>query len=116
MHFTVDEILNYIYFCHTYTCKIICIQVSRNIEFQNHSTAISIDEGGEEQIFENLNLHKEVLHGVKQQPWPLRKKLKLVRQAKSYVRKHEGALQERLAQTRSTRDAIARASILLTKV
>ncbi|XP_031776655.1 transmembrane channel-like protein 2 isoform X2 [Nasonia vitripennis] len=78
-------------------------------------TAISIDEGGEEQILDNLKLHKEVLHGVKQQPWPLRKKLKLVRQAKAYVRKHEGALQERLAQTRSTRDAIARASILLTK-
>ncbi|OXU24019.1 hypothetical protein TSAR_012214 [Trichomalopsis sarcophagae] len=78
-------------------------------------TAISIDEGGEEQILDNLKLHKEVLYGVKQQPWPLRKKLKLVRQAKAYVRKHEGALQERLAQTRSTRDAIARASILLTK-
>ncbi|XP_048515519.1 transmembrane channel-like protein isoform X2 [Athalia rosae] len=79
-------------------------------------TAISIEEGGtQEQIFENLKLHKEVLSGVKQQPWPLRRKIKLVQQAKSYVRRHEGALQERLAQNRSTRDVIARASILVNK-
>ncbi|XP_046604050.1 transmembrane channel-like protein [Neodiprion virginianus] len=79
-------------------------------------TAISVDEGGtQEQIFENLKLHKEVLSGVKQQPWPLRRKIKLVQQAKSYVRRHEGVLQERLAQNRSTRDVIARASILFNK-
>ncbi|XP_024945127.1 transmembrane channel-like protein 3 [Cephus cinctus] len=80
------------------------------------STAISIEDGGtQEQIFENLKLHKEVLSGVRQQPWPLRRKMKLVQQAKSYVRRHEGALQERLAQSRSTRDVIARASILINK-
>ncbi|KAL7298233.1 hypothetical protein TKK_0009222 [Trichogramma kaykai] len=93
-------------------------------------TAISMDDCGvgsrtaaatntalveEQRIFENLKLHKEVLNGVKQQPWPLGRKLKLVRQAKVYVRKHEGALQERLAQSRSTRDAIARASIIIAK-
>ncbi|XP_016911947.2 transmembrane channel-like protein isoform X2 [Apis cerana] len=79
-------------------------------------TAISMEESGsQEQIFEKLKLHKEVLSGVKQQPWPLRRKIKLVRQAKSYVRRHEGVLQERLAQTRSTKDAIARVSLFATK-
>ncbi|XP_076248712.1 transmembrane channel-like protein [Calliopsis andreniformis] len=79
-------------------------------------TAISIEESGsQEQIFEKLKLHKEVLSGVKQQPWPLRRKIKLVRQAKSYVRKHEGVLQERMAQRRSTRDAIARVSLFMNK-
>ncbi|XP_043784830.1 transmembrane channel-like protein 3 isoform X2 [Apis laboriosa] len=79
-------------------------------------TAISIEESGsQEQIFEKLKLHKEVLSGVKQQPWPLRRKIKLVRQAKSYVRRHEDVLQERLAQTRSTKDAIARVSLFATK-
>lgn len=81
------------------------------------STTISIEESGsQEQIFEKLKLHKEVLSGVKQQPWPLRRKIKLVRQAKSYVRRHEGVLQERLAQTRSTKDAIARISLFTSKV
>ncbi|XP_033223167.1 transmembrane channel-like protein 2 isoform X2 [Belonocnema kinseyi] len=79
-------------------------------------TAISVEDGGsEEMIFEQLKLHKEVLSGVKTQPWPLRRKLKLVRQAKAYVRKHEGALQERLAQSHNTRDVLARVSILLNK-
>jgi hypothetical protein len=74
------------------------------------------ESGNQEQIFENLKLHKEVLSIVKQQPWPLRRKIKLVRQAKAYVRQHEGALQERFAQSRSTKDAIVRVSLLMTKV
>lgn len=86
-----------------------------NDEF--NSTIISMEESGnQEQIFENLKLHKEVLGGVKQQPWPLRRKIRLVRQAKAYVRRHEGALQERLAQSRSTKDVIARISLFMTKV
>lgn len=81
------------------------------------STVISMEESGnQEQIFENLKLHKEVLGGVKQQPWPLRRKIRLVRQAKAYVRRHEGALQERLAQRRSTKDVIARVSLFVTQV
>ncbi|CAL1686297.1 unnamed protein product [Lasius platythorax] len=79
-------------------------------------TIISMEESGnQEQIFENLKLHKEVLGGVKQQPWSLRRKIRLVRQAKAYVRRHEGALQERLAQSRSTKDVIARVSFYVTK-
>lgn len=86
-----------------------------NNEF--NSTIISMEEcGTQEQIFENLKLHKEVLSGVKQQPWPLRRKMKLVRQAKSYVRRHEGVLQERLAQSRSTKNVIARISFFMSKV
>ncbi|XP_011687100.1 PREDICTED: transmembrane channel-like protein 3 [Wasmannia auropunctata] len=79
-------------------------------------TIISMEESSnQEQIFENLNLHKEVLSGTKQQPWPLRRKIKLVRQAKAYIRRHEGVLQERLAQSHSTKDVIARVSLFMTK-
>lgn len=82
-----------------------------------NSTIISMEESGnQEQIFENLKLHKEVLSGIKQQPWPLRRKIKLIRQAKIYIRRHEGVLQERLAQSRSTKDIIARLSLFITKV
>lgn len=77
--------------------------------------SISMEERGEELIFEKLKLHKEVLSGIRQQPWPLRRKIKLVRQAKIYVRQHEGALHDRLAQRHSTRDVLARMSILLDK-
>lgn len=37
-------------------------------------------ESTQEQIFENIRLHKEVIQSVKLQPWHIRKKLKLVRQ------------------------------------
>ena len=75
-------------------------------------------EGGtqEQMIFENLKLHKEVLSSAKLERWSLRRKINVVKQAKSYIRSHEGALQERLAQSRNTRDAVARASIVVNKV
>ncbi|CAH0401812.1 unnamed protein product [Chilo suppressalis] len=83
-------------------------------------TAISIEEGQptnavvtQEQIFENIHLHKEVLGSVKQQPLGMRRKLKIVHQAKTYIKRHEGQLQERLAQSKSTRDIYARFNILL---
>lgn len=85
------------------------------------STAISFDDGTnqdstQEQIFENIRLHKEVLQSVKMQPWSMRRKLRLVRQAKAYVARHEGALQERFAMSRSTRDLLARFRIVLATV
>jgi hypothetical protein len=81
------------------------------------STAISMEEGmTQEQIYENLRLHKEVLNSVKQQPWGMRRKLRLVQQAKAYVKRHEGELQERLAQNKTTRDILASFNIILIKV
>ncbi|XP_028177658.1 transmembrane channel-like protein 3 [Ostrinia furnacalis] len=81
-------------------------------------TAISMEESQpavvtQEQIFENIHLHKEVLGSVKQQPLGMRRKLKIVHQAKAYIKRHEGQLQERLAQSKSTRDIYARFNILL---
>ncbi|XP_022160747.1 transmembrane channel-like protein 3 isoform X2 [Myzus persicae] len=80
-------------------------------------TAINIEDAGisQEQIFENIRLHKEVLGSVRQQPWSIRRKMKLVQQAKEYVKKHEGQLQERLAMSKSTRDIMARFHIVLVK-
>ncbi|XP_065340682.1 transmembrane channel-like protein [Cloeon dipterum] len=81
-------------------------------------TAVSGEDGSgttQEQIFERLRLHKEVLQSARQQSWPMRRKMKLVRQAKGYIRRHEGALQERLAHSRNTRDLAARAQLLLLK-
>lgn len=75
-----------------------------------------MEEAVQEQILQTIKLHKEVLSSVKLQPWSMRRKLRLVRQAKAYIRRHEGALQERLAQSRSTRDILARANILIVKV
>lgn len=48
-------------------------------------------ESTQEQIFENIRLHKEVIQSVKLQPWHIRKKLKLVRQVCEGDEKAEGA-------------------------
>lgn len=90
-------------------------------EINISSTAITVDDNAlnevaQEEIFENIKLHKEVLSNVKMQPWNMRKKLRLVVQAKSYIKKHEGQLQERLAQSHSTKDMLARWNIVLIKV
>nr|XP_032291353.1 uncharacterized protein LOC6623193 [Drosophila virilis] len=90
-----------------------------NVERRRSSVYTTSSEEGtnqestQEQIFENIRLHKEVIQSVKLQPWHIRKKLKLVRQAKTYVARHEGALQERFAMSRSTRDLWARFKILM---
>lgn len=75
-----------------------------------------MEDEGQEQIFEQLRLHKEVLSGVRNQPWPMRRKLRLVVQAKRYIRRHEGALQERLAHSRTTKDLLASCNIFLAQV
>ncbi|XP_044745628.1 transmembrane channel-like protein 3 [Coccinella septempunctata] len=82
-------------------------------------TAITVEDSvqaaSQEQIFENIKIHKEVLQYVKMQPWDMRKKLKLVIQAKAYIKRHEGALQERLANSGSTKDRLARFYIYFLK-
>ncbi|VVC45319.1 TMC [Cinara cedri] len=80
-------------------------------------TTINIEEDSlsEEQLFENIRLHKEVLGSVCLQPWPMRRKMKLVQQAKEYVKKHEGQLQERLAMKKNTWNLWARFKIFIVK-
>lgn len=70
----------------------------------------------QEQIFENIRVHKEVLQQVKWQPWSMKRKLKLVQQAKSYIARHEGELQERFASAKSTKDIVARIKIVVNTV
>lgn len=46
----------------------------------------------------------------------MRRKLRLVRQAKEYIARHEGALQERFAMSRNTKDLFARLKIIIATV
>ncbi|XP_050334193.1 transmembrane channel-like protein [Bactrocera neohumeralis] len=89
------------------------VERRRSSVYTSSSDEGTNQESTQEQIFENIRLHKEVIQSVKLQPWPMRKKLKLVRQAKTYVARHEGALQERFAMSRSTKDLWARFKILM---
>lgn len=64
---------------------VIKMQLHQFFVILSNSTAISVEDGtnqesSQEQIYENIRLHKEVIQSVKLQPWSMRKKLKLVRQ------------------------------------
>lgn len=70
----------------------------------------------QEQIYENIRLHKEIIQSVKNQPWSLSKKYKIVQKVKQYISKHEDTLQERFAMSGNTKDLYARFKILLADV
>ena len=67
------------------------------------------------QHHQQLALHKEVVVNMRYQPWPLGRKLRILRRAKQFVREHEGALQQRLAESRAARDVFARAQMFISK-
>ena len=50
---------------------------------------------------DTLKLHREVIEQVKYQLWPLDKKMRILQQAKEYVKKHESEMEERLAQSKT---------------
>ncbi|KFB36673.1 AGAP007628-PA-like protein [Anopheles sinensis] len=69
--------------------------------------------GRQDKLFDTIRLHKEVLQTVKLQPISMKRKLKLVQQAKSYITRHEGALQEHFT-SRTARSLVAQFNIFLT--
>ncbi len=135
MEVTVDVPLFLLQVLESESISIISAVIDTFIFLLQYRTAISMDDEGatQEQIFENIRLHKELLEHVKQQPWEMRRKLKLVsretlcfryskifmfqtQQAKEYVKIHEGELQSRLAQSRNTKDIMAGFKLLMMRV
>uniref|UniRef100_A0A8C8SVX9 Transmembrane channel-like protein n=1 Tax=Pelusios castaneus TaxID=367368 RepID=A0A8C8SVX9_9SAUR len=50
------------------------------------------DSNDPEQIFQNIQFQKEIVANIRGRPWPMRQKLKALRQAKEIVLKYEGRL------------------------
>lgn len=74
------------------------------------------EQDQQESTLEHVALHKEVVQNMRYQPWDMGRKLRVLRRAKLFVRQHEGALQQRLAESRTVRDFFARGRIITTKV
>ncbi|GFS58876.1 transmembrane channel-like protein 2 [Nephila pilipes] len=76
-------------------------------------TAISIEEEETpEEVKENMRLNKQIIETIKLQPWRMKKKYKILRKAKTYVRKHEGEL----AQSKRSKDVFAKYTLLWSRV
>ncbi|XP_022643750.1 transmembrane channel-like protein 3 [Varroa destructor] len=65
-------------------------------------TAIDF-ENSEDEVKENIRYHKNMIESIKTQPWSMAKKLRMLRTAKAYIKKHEGEL----AQSKQARDIFA---------
>lgn len=89
------------------------VKSSSNMEVE---ALLSGGSNDEEQLGGHVALHKEVVGNMRYQPWPIGRKLRILRKAKLYVRQHEGVLQQRLAESRAAKDVFASARLLLTKV
>lgn len=74
------------------------------------------DQGQQDSTLEHVALHKEVVHNMRYQPWDMGRKLRVLRRAKLFVQQHEGALQQRLAESRTVKDFFARGRLLTAKV
>ncbi len=85
---------------------------AESLESYDDSLSISTQE----QLYDNIRLHKEIIQSVKLEPWSLSKKYKIVQKAKQYVARHEDTLQERFAQSGNTKDLYARFKIVLADV
>ena len=48
----------------------------------------------EEEIIETLKAHKQIIANIKTQQWPMHRKLRILRRAKLYIKKHEGDLKQ----------------------
>lgn len=81
----------------------------------DHSIGRDESAGRQDKLFDTIRLHKEVLQTVKLQPISMKRKLRLVQQAKSYITRHEGALQEHFT-SRTARSLLAQFNIFLTTV
>ncbi|XP_048337657.1 transmembrane channel-like protein 3 [Sphaerodactylus townsendi] len=51
-----------------------------------------VDSSDPEQIFQNIQFQKEIMSNIRCRPWPMRQKLRALRQAKEIVLKYEGRL------------------------
>ncbi|XP_029975151.1 transmembrane channel-like protein 3 [Salarias fasciatus] len=69
--------------------------------YQDHQQGLSDDEDKEdervesndpEEMFQNIQYQKEIIANIRTRPWPMRRKLKVLKQAREIVLQYEGRL------------------------
>ncbi|XP_036443269.1 transmembrane channel-like protein 3 [Colossoma macropomum] len=51
-----------------------------------------VDSNDPEELFQNIQVQKELIANIRTRPWPMRRKLKVLKQAREIVLKYEGRL------------------------
>uniref|UniRef100_A0A8B9TS32 Transmembrane channel-like protein n=1 Tax=Anas platyrhynchos TaxID=8839 RepID=A0A8B9TS32_ANAPL len=68
------------------------ISIYRNLNSDEDISEDKADNHDPEQIFQNIQYQKEIMSNIRCRPWPMRQKLRALRQAKEIVLKYEGRL------------------------
>ncbi|GFT25015.1 transmembrane channel-like protein 3 [Trichonephila clavipes] len=98
---------------HGFSSCPLCRVVVPNPSDADRDTAVSIEEEETpEEVKENMRLNKQIIETIKLQPWRMKKKYKILRKAKTYVRKHEGEL----AQSKRSKDVFAKYTLLWSRI
>ena len=69
--------------------------LSTNDNQSQRETVITMDATlTEEEMVANIKTHREIITSTKTQTFPMKKKLRVLRQAKRYLKKHEGDMKQ----------------------
>uniref|UniRef100_A0A8C7WZD1 Transmembrane channel-like protein n=1 Tax=Oryzias sinensis TaxID=183150 RepID=A0A8C7WZD1_9TELE len=92
--------------------------------YQDHQQGSSDDEDKEERVdsndpeelFQNIQFQKEIIANIRSRPWPMRRKLKVLKQAREIVLKYEGRLTRTRGYQTAGADLLKKISRLLYNV
>ncbi|KAM6943651.1 LOW QUALITY PROTEIN: transmembrane channel-like protein 3 [Xenentodon cancila] len=93
--------------------------------YQDHQDGSSEDEGKDEErvdsndpeeMFQNIQYQKEIIANIRTRPWPMRRKLKVLKQAREIVLRYEGRLTRTRGYQTAGADLLKKLSRLLYNV
>ncbi|XP_022070703.1 transmembrane channel-like protein 3 [Acanthochromis polyacanthus] len=72
-----------------------------------------VDSNDPEEMFQNIQYQKEIIANIRTRPWPMRRKLKVLKQAREIVLKYEGRLTRTRGYQTAGADLLKKVSRLL---
>uniref|UniRef100_A0A3P9J826 Transmembrane channel-like protein n=1 Tax=Oryzias latipes TaxID=8090 RepID=A0A3P9J826_ORYLA len=75
-----------------------------------------VDSNDPEELFQNIQFQKEIIANIRSRPWPMRRKLKVLKQAREIVLKYEGRLTRTRGYQTAGADLLKKISRLLYNV
>uniref|UniRef100_A0A3P8V4S1 Transmembrane channel-like protein n=1 Tax=Cynoglossus semilaevis TaxID=244447 RepID=A0A3P8V4S1_CYNSE len=75
-----------------------------------------VDSNDPEEMFQNIQYQKEIIANIRTRPWPMRRKLKVLKQAREIVLKYEGRLTRTRGYQTAGADLLKKLSRLLYNV
>ncbi|XP_039266059.1 transmembrane channel-like protein 3 isoform X2 [Styela clava] len=89
------------------------IRFEKVLEEESNEELLSdedLQDAEPEEILQRIQIQKEIIANVKSKPWPMKKKLRVLKKAKEFVEKYEGRLSEGRSYTAIGKEACKKVS------